>query len=89
MAAIASANNMSIATPVSTGKRTRAACLASTNEGPSKMVDLVCNGMAMATMSGYKELLAAKEFIDLIITVDSTEFKVHRVVMAAASSYLR
>lgn len=89
MAAIASSNNTSISTPVSTGKRTRAACLAPTNEGPSKMVDLVCNGMAMATMSGYKELLAAKEFIDLIITVDSTEFKVHRVVMAAASSYLR
>lgn len=81
--------SMKIATPHSTGKRTRAACIPVAEEEPSRKVDFVCNGMATATMVGYRELLAAKDFIDLIITVDGTEFKAHRVVVAAASSYFR
>jgi len=83
-------NSMRSVTPLSTGKRTRAACTMQVDEPSSfSMVEVTCGSMGVSAMQGYKELLASKQFIDLVVIVNGSEFDAHKVIMAGASSHFR
>mmetsp|Transcript_6249 Transcript_6249/g.12328 ORF Transcript_6249/g.12328 Transcript_6249/m.12328 type:complete len:556 (-) Transcript_6249:545-2212(-) len=82
----------SIQTPVSTGKRSRAALnfVEETVAADVKVIELDCSEQRNTLFAGFHQLWKAKQLCDILLVACNVEFPAHGVVLAAASqSFLK